>query len=155
MGVLVPSHCLYANDILTFCNGKRVNLQALKSLFTIYASQVNLLVQLNLYYFMGLCLTLELILLLASLVFGWETFFHYLGVPVFKGKPKLQFFQPIVDMIKCKLTSYKEYLMSIARRIQLVKQVIQSMMIYSINIILNLFLSSKIWKDGLRILCGC
>ncbi|GAU31744.1 hypothetical protein TSUD_146310 [Trifolium subterraneum] len=34
----VPSHCLYADDIMVFCKGKFASLQALQALFTSYAS---------------------------------------------------------------------------------------------------------------------
>jgi hypothetical protein len=60
--------------------------------------------------------------------------FNYLGVPIFKGKPKARFFYPIVDKIKNKLSACKAYLFSIAGRVQLVKSVIQSMTIYNISI---------------------
>ena len=60
--------------------------------------------------------------------------FMYLGVPIFKGKPKACFLQPIADKISSKLTAWKASLLSMAGRIQLVKSVIQSMLIYSITI---------------------
>jgi ribonuclease HI len=57
----------------------------------------------------------------------------YLGVPIFRGKPKAVYFQPIVDKVKLKLASWKASLLTYAGRIQLVKSVIQSMLIYSIT----------------------
>jgi hypothetical protein len=55
--------------------------------------------------------------------------FNYLGVPIFKGKPKACFLQPVADKIKLKLSAWKASLLSIAGRVQLVKAIIQSMMI--------------------------
>ncbi|MCI30513.1 RNA-directed DNA polymerase (Reverse transcriptase), partial [Trifolium medium] len=51
--------------------------------------------------------------------------FNYLGVPIFKGKPKARHFTPIADRIKAKLSAWKASLLSIAGRVQLVKSVIQ------------------------------
>jgi hypothetical protein len=50
--------------------------------------------------------------------------FNYLGVPIFKGKPKACHLQPIADKIKLKLSAWKASLLSIAGRVQLVKSVI-------------------------------
>jgi hypothetical protein len=60
--------------------------------------------------------------------------FNYLGVPIFKGKPKSCHLQPIADKIKLKLSAWKASLLSIAGRVQLVKSVIQSMLVYSISV---------------------
>lgn len=60
--------------------------------------------------------------------------FNYLGVPVFKGKPKARFLQPIVDKIKTKLSNWKASILSIAGRVQLIKSVAQSMLIHTITI---------------------
>jgi hypothetical protein len=60
--------------------------------------------------------------------------FNYLGIPIFKGKPKSCHLQPIADKIKLKLSAWKASLLSIAGRVQLVKAVIQSMLTYSISI---------------------
>jgi len=60
--------------------------------------------------------------------------FNYLGVPIFKGKPKAGYFQPVLDKIKTKLASWKASLLSFSRRVHLIKSVIQSMLIYSITV---------------------
>jgi hypothetical protein len=60
--------------------------------------------------------------------------FMYLGIPIFKGKPKVSYLQPVADKIKAKLASWKASLLSIAGRVQLVKSVIQGMLVYSISI---------------------
>lgn len=39
--------------------------------------------------------------------------FTYLGVPIFKGKPKVAHLQPITDKIKTKLATWKGSLLSI------------------------------------------
>ncbi|KAI5432647.1 hypothetical protein KIW84_020085 [Lathyrus oleraceus] len=40
--------------------------------------------------------------------------FTYLGVPIFKGRPKVAYFLPTVDKVKCKLAAWKASLLSIA-----------------------------------------
>lgn len=60
--------------------------------------------------------------------------FTYLGVPIFKGKPKACYFQSIADKVKIKLASWKASLLSMAGRVQLVKSVIQSMFIHSMTV---------------------
>jgi hypothetical protein len=60
--------------------------------------------------------------------------FNYLGVPIFKGKPKARYFIPFADKLKSKLSAWKASLLSIAGRVQLVKSVIQSMLVYSMSI---------------------
>lgn len=60
--------------------------------------------------------------------------FNYLGAPIFKGKPKTQYFLPIADRIKSKLASWKASLLSIAGRVQIVKSDIQGMLIHTITI---------------------
>lgn len=60
--------------------------------------------------------------------------FTYLGAPIFKGRPKCSYFQPIADRVRIKLASWKASLLSIAGRVQLVKSVVQSMLIHTMSI---------------------
>jgi len=60
--------------------------------------------------------------------------FAYVGLPLFKGKPKASFMRPILDKIQHKLTLWKGKLLSIMGRVQLVNSVIESMLIYSFHI---------------------
>jgi hypothetical protein len=52
-----------------------------------------------------------------------STPFTYLGAPIFKGKPKSAYFQPIANKIRLKLANWKAGLLSIAGRIQFVKSI--------------------------------
>ena len=60
--------------------------------------------------------------------------FTYLGVPIFKGKPKYSHFQPIADKVKSKLPTWKASLLSIGGRVQLVKSFIQIMILHCLSI---------------------
>jgi hypothetical protein len=60
--------------------------------------------------------------------------FFFFPNTIFKGKPKKIHFQPIADKIKLKLSAWKASLLSMAGRVQLVKSVIQGMLIHTISI---------------------
>lgn len=60
--------------------------------------------------------------------------FTYLGVPIFKGKPRVAHLQPIADRIKAKLAAWKGYLLSIMGRLQLVKSIIHGMLAYNFHV---------------------
>lgn len=54
----------------------------------------------------------------------------YIGCPIFKGKPKQIHFQSIMLKIRTKLVSWKGILLSIKGITQLIKSIIQDMLIY-------------------------
>ncbi|XP_058776939.1 uncharacterized protein LOC131651284 [Vicia villosa] len=60
--------------------------------------------------------------------------FVYLGITIFKGKPKAVYLRPIADRVKNKLASWKGSLLSFAGRVELFKSFIQSMLIHSFAI---------------------
>ncbi|XP_019455048.1 PREDICTED: uncharacterized protein LOC109356167 [Lupinus angustifolius] len=60
--------------------------------------------------------------------------FNYLGVPLFKGKPKNIHLQQIADRITSKLATWKGSFLSIMGRVELVRPIIQSMIVYSFHI---------------------
>ncbi|CAI8601996.1 unnamed protein product [Vicia faba] len=125
--MVVPSHTSYADDIMLSTKGNRSSLDANANLFQQYAD------------FSGqVCNTSKSILyagsrsvarhgMLANRISSTmgQIPFIYLGVPIFKGRPKKAYLQPIADIIKGKLTAWKASLLSIAGRIQLVRSVIQ------------------------------
>lgn len=60
--------------------------------------------------------------------------FVYLGVLIFKRKPRAVHLQHIADKIKVKLSTWKGLLLSIMRRVQLVKSVIYGSLLYSFQV---------------------
>lgn len=60
--------------------------------------------------------------------------FTYLGVPVFMGRPKTAYILPVADKVKSKLATWKDNLLYIAGRVQLVKYVVQSMLMYCMRV---------------------
>jgi hypothetical protein len=134
--VCIPSHCLYADDIMVYCTGRHSNLVALKDLFSRYAMASGQVVNARKStIYVGGISHARLVQIAQFIGFNIGSLpFIYLGVTIFKGKPKVTFLQPIADKVKAKLAAWKASLLSIAGRIQLVKSVIQSMMVYSISI---------------------
>ncbi|WJX14219.1 hypothetical protein P8452_04514 [Trifolium repens] len=132
----VPSHCFYADDLMIYCKGNLAGLHALKDLFSTYALESGQVINNSKStIYPGSISPRRLELIVQLLHFNIGTLpFSYLGVPIFKGKPKACHFQPIADKIQLKLASWKASLLSIAGRVQLVRSVIQSMLTYSISI---------------------
>ncbi|CAJ2644686.1 unnamed protein product [Trifolium pratense] len=60
--------------------------------------------------------------------------FDYLGVPIFKGKPKNIHLQALADRVKSKLASWKGHSLSMMGRVQLVNSVIHGMLTYSFKV---------------------
>jgi hypothetical protein len=134
--IKVPSHTFYADDLMVFCKGKLAGLQALKDLFDAYALQSGQRINTAKSTIFSGSITqgrINLIVNLLNFQLG-SLPFNYLGVPLFRGKPKVSWIQPIADKIHSKLSAWKASLLSMAGRVQLVRSVIQSMLIYSITI---------------------
>jgi hypothetical protein len=134
--VNVPSHCFYADDLMIYCKGNLPGLIALKDLFTVYALESGQIINASKSTIYSGSISprrLELIVQVLNFNIG-SLPFNYLGVPIFKGKPKAIHLQPIADRVKLKLAAWKASLLSIAGRTQLVRSVIQSMLTYSITI---------------------
>ena len=92
-----PSHCFYADDLMVYCKGRMSNLQALKELFTRYASCSGQIINLRKSsIFHGGISPNRLHDIVDLLGFSIGSLpFSYLGAPIFKGKPKTIFFSTI------------------------------------------------------------
>ena len=132
----IPSHCFYADDIMIYCRGNIESLKALKSLFTRYANCAGQVINARKSTIFAGGITRGRLQNTLDL-FGFEVGilpFNYLGVPIFKGRPKVSSLQPIADRVKAKLAAWKASLLSIAGRVQLIKSVIFSMLTHSMSI---------------------
>jgi len=118
---------------MVFCKGKFSSLQDLKELFTKYAlcsGQVMNLQKSSI--FVGGVSDARLNNIVQLLGFSTGSLpFTYLGAPIYKGKPKKVYFQPIADKVMIKLAKWKTSLLSIAGRVELIKSVIQGMLIHT------------------------
>jgi hypothetical protein len=134
--VRVPSHSFYADDLMIFCKGSLNGLRYLKELFNLYAIESGQVINNSKSTIFSGSITQGRLNFIAQLFnFNLGSLpFNYLGIPIFKGKPKSSVLQPIADRIKLKLSAWKTSLLSIASIVQLVRSVIQSMLTYSISI---------------------
>lgn len=123
----IPSHyCFYADDLMVYCKGKLYSLEALKDLFTRYASCSGQVINLGKSSIFSGGVSNNMLSTVVNLLgFNIGSLpFTYLGAPIFKGKPNTVHFQPIAVKIKLKLASWKAYLLSITGRVKLVKLVV-------------------------------
>lgn len=134
--VLVPSHCFYADDLMLYCKANTSSLEHLKDLFVKYAACSGQIInnRKSSIHAGGISdMRLENMVQLLGFSVG-SLPFTYLGAPIFKGRSKASYFQPIADRIKVKLSAWKASLLSIAGRVQLVKSVVQSMLIHTMTV---------------------
>jgi hypothetical protein len=131
-----PSHTLYADDIMIFCKGKNSNIDALLNPFGRYAAMSGQIISpAKSTIYVGSISYSRLLSIAGKLGFNIGSLpFIYLGVPIFKGKPKAIHLKPIADKVKVKLAAWKASLLSIAGRVQLVKSIIYGMLMHSLLI---------------------
>lgn len=117
--LFIPSHCLYADDILIFCKGTLANVRNLMHLFDCYGKYSEQIVNANKSKFYSGNLSLSRNHTINAITgFNHGTIpFTYLGIPLFKGKPKSIYFRPIVDKIIYKLNAWKGRLLTIMGRV--------------------------------------
>jgi len=116
--VKVPSHILYADDIMLFCKGKVSCINALINTFTRYAHVLGQHISNSKSTLYSEGIQNARLLQIVNLT-GFNigiTPFNYLGVPIFKGKPKARFLQPVADKVNAKLPAWKASLLTIAGR---------------------------------------
>lgn len=132
---LVPFHTMYTIDILLICSGKMSNVRVLKQSFRDYsiASSQNINLSKSFLY-TGSMSNRNKRRIINATGFQLGTLpFLYLGVPLFKGRVKLCHIAAFADKIIAKMSSWKGVCLSM-RGLTLVKFVIFSMTVYSINI---------------------
>ncbi|KAK2638786.1 hypothetical protein Ddye_026581 [Dipteronia dyeriana] len=136
-GFSAPTHLLYADDVLIFYRGTVRNLKNIMSAFEVYGNISGKLVnwgKSSIYF--GSAVSPSQIGRLQSLV-GMQIGrlpFSYLGVPLFRGKPKKSVLQPIADKILSKFANWKEKALSLAGRTTLIKLVITGSFVHSFMI---------------------
>jgi hypothetical protein len=134
--LFIPNHCLYADDILIFCKGTLSNIRNIMHLFDLYGQYSGQLVNAQKSKFYSGALSLSRTHTIASIT-GFshgQLPFMYLGILLFKGKPKAVHLRPIVDRIQRKLSTWKWRLLTIMGRVQLINAFISSMLTYSFHI---------------------
>ncbi|KAK9931811.1 hypothetical protein M0R45_019074 [Rubus argutus] len=135
-GTTAPSHVLFADDIIVFCRGDKRNLERVLNFFEKYGEISGQIInKQKSQVFLGSHLNnrRHSIASVLGIPLGSAPF-NYLGVPIFHGKPRAAYFQPIVDRIRLRLSSWMSSLLSMAGRLQLIKSVISGMFVYSFQV---------------------
>ncbi|XP_019431188.1 PREDICTED: uncharacterized protein LOC109338411 [Lupinus angustifolius] len=132
----ICSHAFYADDILVFCKGIKREILALKHLLSDYGEASGQLTNpAKCRFYSGKISARKVASLNDALGFSAGCIpFNYLGVPIFKGKPRKIHLQSVADRILGKLATWKGHSLSIMGRVELVRSVIQSMLSYSFHI---------------------
>lgn len=123
---------------MIFCKGTKRNLKHLMNLFKLYGDIFGQMISHSkCKYFSGTLSPNRNRSIGSILGFSAGRLpFNYLGVPIFKRKPKKIHLQSIADRIKVKLSTWRGSLLSIMGRVQLVKSIIQGMLLYIFHIYL-------------------
>lgn len=132
------SHLLFADDMLVFLNGDRRSLKNFTMLLDSYGRVSGQLANHS-----KSCFILpddphpRLIRRVSKATnFTYRTGpITYLGVPLFKGRPRIVYFQPLLDSIRLKLSNWKNRLLSIGGRLVLIKSVLAAMPIHLMSVL--------------------
>jgi len=130
--LFVPSHCLYEDDVLVFCHGTLANIREVMQFFEEYGSYYRQIINSNKSKLYTVYMPLSRRRAITSLTgfIQGSIPFSYLGLPLFKGKPKAIRLKTIIDNIIAKMGTWKGRLLSIMGRVQLVNVVISNMLVY-------------------------
>lgn len=133
---MVPSHTLFADDIMIFCKGDNKSIKDISNLLNAYGSYSGKFCNTNksLIYAGGMSEARHNIL--ADSIGFTKAFtpFIYFCVPIFVGRPKAGYFNHFADNIKIKLPNWKAKFLSMTGRVKLVKFNILSMLIHCLSI---------------------
>lgn len=132
------SHVLYADDLFIFCRGDDSSLKNLRLFLESYGAASGQIVNKDKStFYMGEAYSYRRGRVHRLLGYkSGSAPFIYLGVPIFKGMPRRRHLQAIADKANSRLTSWKGKLLSIAGRVQLVKDIFQSMLLHSFSVYL-------------------
>ncbi|KAL6127132.1 hypothetical protein ACLB2K_075175 [Fragaria x ananassa] len=133
---LATSHVLFADDVIVFCRGNRRNLSQIMRFFDEYgrvSGQVINKGKSQVFIGNSIHSRRHSISNFLGIPLGSAPFM-YLGAPIFHGKPRASYFHQIVDKIRIKLSSWVSSFLSMAGRLQLIKSVIFSMLVYTFQV---------------------
>ena len=132
-GVSMPTHSLYADDIMLFCRGDKRNLKQVLYILHSYgqaSGQIMNCAKSKVYIGQGAKHRKAAITSVLGMTEG-STPFTYLGVPIFKGKPRCNHLQSIADKVRSKLEGWFGKILSFSGRCVLLKSVICPMLLHS------------------------
>ena len=136
LGVVPPSHVLFADDIMVFMRSSKRSMRNLMHFVEEYGmnSGQRISKAKSLVFFGKSARSRSSVIRKILGVRVGSLPFTYLGVPIFPGRPKRIYFQNIADKVRCKLSTWKGSLLTQAGRLQLINSVIHGLLIYSFQI---------------------
>lgn len=167
MHKVFPSHLLYADDILLFCQASIMNAKSIQNTLRKYGEVSGQLCNVDkshVYFGRGVTTVAKRRITRTLGFIHGSIPFDYLGVPLFYGQPKQHFFVSLKDRILSKFPTWMGKHLSMAGRICLVKSVIQAstvhaMLVYkwpkSILKIIDNACRNFIWTGGTSSRAGC
>lgn len=128
------SHLLYADDVLIFTNGSTRSLNALMTLLHSYERSSGQLVSLEKSgYYLGSKAERHSGQITHITGISRKEFpFNYLGVPMFSGRPKIIYFEHLVEKIHKAIAGWKARVLSFGGRLTLIKSVLLSFPVYTL-----------------------
>lgn len=135
-GTVAPSHILYADDIMVFCKGTSRDIGNLMKLFKDYGACSGQIISTSkCTLFVSKHIITRASPIAANYGIPMGTFpFRYLGVPIFRGKPRKRNIQSITERIKLNFSTWKGKSLSMMGRVELVQSVIVSSSLYSFHV---------------------
>lgn len=131
-GIRAPSHVFHADGLVVFYNGEKKGLKNLLNLLERYGESLVSNEKSSIIFRKHVQRKAEI-----KDLFGFSegtTPFTYLGVPISRGRPKAIYFDKGVDKVVSKLASWKGSMLIMVGRLQLIKSVIQGMLVHNIMV---------------------
>ena len=161
-GIKAPTHSLYADDVILFCRGDKTNLKLVQKILDDYAKASGQFINKSkskIYFGKEAVHRKPEITTTMGMAAG-STPFNYLGVPIFKGKPKLLHLLPVAEKVRLKLEGWAGKVLSFAGRAELIKSVAVPMLLHSFMVYLwpakliqtvNTWLRNFLWSGDIGI----
>lgn len=129
------SNILYADDVMVLTNGTSRSLKAFIRLTKKYERSFGKLINIEKSSFYVGNRSRHRVPFIARIMgMGHKEFpLWYLGVPISAGRNKLLYFEHLVDKVIAKLDGWKAQLLSFARKLPLIKTVLSSIPIYTLD----------------------
>lgn len=118
-GISAPSHVLFADDVIIFCRGDKRNLARVLHFLEEYGLNSGQIInKAKSQVFISRHLQRRRHSIIATLGISLGSApFSYLGVPIFRGKPRAIYFRSIMDKIRVRFSSWHGSLLSMAGRL--------------------------------------
>lgn len=132
----VLSHTLYVDDIMIFCRGDLKSIKSIANLLIRYAQCSGQICNATKSLIYAGAMHPSKHKILANLLgfTMYYPYFLYSGSLIFIGRPENIHFKFTIDRIRLKLAASKASLLSMEGRVQLVKSIVEDMLVHSLSI---------------------